>query len=179
MSSTVVVRRDTSEATVPATVIISDGADSASFTVTAVDDALAGVADGTQTVTFTASADGLAAGTADVQVTDDDTLLVLNGDGVGGFVSGAVIDVGMSPWAIDPSDLDNDKDADDDIACANRDSANASVVLNLGGGSFSSDVEYATGTSPVGPLEVKERHILSAQSIEGHNPIVPAGRPAH
>jgi len=79
----------------------------------------------------------------------DNTLLILNGDGVGGFTPGALIDVGMIPWAVDPSDLDNDKDADDDIACANRGSASASVVLNLGGGSFGLAADHATGASPV------------------------------
>ncbi|MFC1766157.1 DUF4347 domain-containing protein, partial [Planctomycetota bacterium] len=60
---------DTSEATVPSTVIIPDGVFSAVFTLTAVDDALL---DGTQTVTITASANGYFSGTATLQVLDDE-----------------------------------------------------------------------------------------------------------
>jgi T5SS/PEP-CTERM-associated repeat protein len=80
---------------------------------------------------------------------DDNTLRVLNNDGSGNFAQGALISVGMSPWAIDPSDLDNDKDADEDIACANRDSDTVSVVLNLGGGSFAPAVNLEVGDTPV------------------------------
>ncbi len=47
---------DTTEATVPATVVIPAGQSQASFPITAVDDALL---DGTQTVTITASAVGV------------------------------------------------------------------------------------------------------------------------
>ena len=62
---------DTSEATVPATVTIAAGQmTSPAFNIAAVNDALA---DGTQTVTVTASATGLASGTDTVDVLDDDT----------------------------------------------------------------------------------------------------------
>ena len=60
---------DTSEATVPVTVTILDGSDTATFTVTAVDDA---IVDGVQTVTFTAASAGYTDGTDTVNVTDDD-----------------------------------------------------------------------------------------------------------
>jgi VCBS repeat-containing protein len=71
---------DTTEATVPSTVTIPDGADSAVFTVTGVDDA---VVDGTQTVTITASASGHTSDSATVVVTDDDvnTAPVADADG--------------------------------------------------------------------------------------------------
>ena len=60
---------DTTEATVPSTVTIPDGASFATFTVTGADDA---VVDGTQTVTITASASGYTNGVDIVDVTDDD-----------------------------------------------------------------------------------------------------------
>ncbi len=60
---------DTGEATVPATVVIPDGSDSATFTVTGVDDV---AVDGTQTVTITATATSYADGTDTLDVTDDD-----------------------------------------------------------------------------------------------------------
>ncbi len=59
---------DTTEATVPATVVIPAGAPSVTFPITAVDDALA---DGTQSVTVTAaSAPEYLPGTANIQVLD-------------------------------------------------------------------------------------------------------------
>ena len=61
---------DASEATVPASITIAAGqATSSPFNVDAVDDA---VVDGTQTVTFTASASGLADSSDTVDVTDND-----------------------------------------------------------------------------------------------------------
>ncbi|WP_016952608.1 ExeM/NucH family extracellular endonuclease [Anabaena sp. PCC 7108] len=63
---------DTSEATVPTTVIIAAGQDSATFTVDAVDDALV---DGSQNVTITASATGFSNVTTNVTVTDDDFVI--------------------------------------------------------------------------------------------------------
>ncbi|MCP3884240.1 MAG: hypothetical protein GY700_01965, partial [Propionibacteriaceae bacterium] len=72
---------DTSEATVPSTVTIADGSVSATFTITAVDDALV---DGTQTVTITASAASHLNGTDTIDVTDDEVLtsppIIDNGD---------------------------------------------------------------------------------------------------
>lgn len=58
---------DATEALVPATVTIPDGAASATFAITAVGDA---IADGTQTVFVTASADGFENGADTVNVTD-------------------------------------------------------------------------------------------------------------
>ncbi|MGI8978357.1 MAG: dockerin type I domain-containing protein [Pirellulaceae bacterium] len=60
---------DTTEATVPPTVLIPDGQNTANFTVTAVDDVLR---DGTQTVNITASAAGIASGSGPVSVTDNE-----------------------------------------------------------------------------------------------------------
>ena len=62
---------DTSEATVPASVTILANQASATFAVSAIDDTLL---DGTQTVTITASAAGLADGTGTLNVTDRETL---------------------------------------------------------------------------------------------------------
>ncbi len=62
---------DTSEATVPSSVTILANQTSATFAVSAVDDALL---DGTQIVTITVSTAGLADGTGTVNVTDLETL---------------------------------------------------------------------------------------------------------
>ncbi|MEO0802619.1 MAG: malectin domain-containing carbohydrate-binding protein [Cyanobacteria bacterium J06642_2] len=60
---------DISEATVPESVIIPEGQSSATFQVTGVDDA---IADGTQTPTITAAADGFVDGVLEIDVLDDD-----------------------------------------------------------------------------------------------------------
>lgn len=62
---------DTTEATVPATVTILGGDNSATFTVTAVDDAIA-VGDGPQTVTITGSAASFTPATRDITVGDNE-----------------------------------------------------------------------------------------------------------
>lgn len=62
---------DTSEATVPTSVVIPAGATSATVPVAAVDD---NILDGTQTVTLTASSVGLVSGTVLLSVTDRETL---------------------------------------------------------------------------------------------------------
>ncbi|MCA9047607.1 MAG: hypothetical protein KDA89_02700, partial [Planctomycetaceae bacterium] len=79
---------DTTEATVPQTVVIPAGETTATFAVNAVDDAQI---DGTKTVTVTASAAGFGSGTGTVAVKDDDATLTLvlaatsigEGDGAG------------------------------------------------------------------------------------------------
>ena len=60
---------DTTEGTVPASVVIPDGQTSVTTTFTAVDDA---IVDGTQTVTITGSASGFSSGNDTIDVTDDD-----------------------------------------------------------------------------------------------------------
>ncbi|MEB3209772.1 MAG: Ig-like domain-containing protein [Leptolyngbyaceae bacterium] len=60
---------DTGEATVPASVEIGANQASATFSITAEDDA---IVDGTQIVAITASAEGLVSGTDTLSVTDDD-----------------------------------------------------------------------------------------------------------
>ena len=77
---------DTSEATVPSSVTILDGQSSASFNIAAIDDS---AADGTQTVTFSATATGYAAGSDTLEVTDDESSLVTiidSSEGAPGFV---------------------------------------------------------------------------------------------
>jgi hypothetical protein len=69
---------DTSEATVPLSVTILDGNSSASFEIAAVDDS---DVDGTQTVTFTATASGYTSGSDTLDVTDNDAIRIIdNGD---------------------------------------------------------------------------------------------------
>ncbi len=60
---------DTTEATVPATLVIPAGAFSAAATLTAIDDP---IVDGTQTVAVSASATGFTGSSDSVEVTDDD-----------------------------------------------------------------------------------------------------------
>ncbi len=60
---------DTSEATVPNSVTIADGFDSATFTISAVDDA---ISDGTQAVQITASATGFSDGSDTIDILDDE-----------------------------------------------------------------------------------------------------------
>ena len=81
---------DTAEATVPDTVTILDGSDSATFTLTAVDDALT---DGVQLVTITASAAGHINGAVTVKVIDDETDLSV------------IPQAGWSLWYVDSEEL--------------------------------------------------------------------------
>jgi hypothetical protein len=83
---------------------------------------------------------------------DDDNVWVLAGDGAGGFGPPLVIATGGS-WvvALDPEDIDNDKDPD--IAGVNRifgkgPSGSVFVARNQGG-VFDPAVNYAVGTNPV------------------------------
>ena len=62
---------DTSEATVPTSVIIPANTTSINFNVTAVDD---GFTDGTQTVTISAAAVGLTGAQTSLQVSDNEAL---------------------------------------------------------------------------------------------------------
>ena len=101
---------DSTEATVPSSVVIPNGQNSATFTVTAVDD---DTNDATQTVTITASALGFTAAMDTVDVTDDELpILRLVIDEVtisenGGTATGTVIRVGTN------GDLDVNLTSDD------------------------------------------------------------------
>jgi T5SS/PEP-CTERM-associated repeat protein len=97
-------------------------------------------------------------GDVDLVVTnaDDNTALILINEGGAVFAPGDLIPVGMAPCGIDPSDIDNDRDADDDLTVANHGAAAAdgasstvSTVLNLGGGNFGTAVDYDVGDGPV------------------------------
>ncbi|MFZ9936724.1 MAG: choice-of-anchor I family protein [Luteolibacter sp.] len=66
---------DTTEATVPASVTIPDGAASVAFDLTAVDDSFP---DGNQTVTLSASASDALPGSTDITVEDDGDMLTIN-----------------------------------------------------------------------------------------------------
>ena len=67
--SVMLMSDDTTEATVPPSIMILDGSDSATFTIIGIDDS---IVDGTQTVTITAFATGFTDGTDMIDVTDDD-----------------------------------------------------------------------------------------------------------
>ncbi|MDM8566484.1 Calx-beta domain-containing protein [Candidatus Halobeggiatoa sp. HSG11] len=75
---------DTGEATVPASVTISSGQNSTTFTITGIDDA---IIDGDQTPTITAT--GYTDGTADVTVQDDDIAGVTVGSIGSAIIEGA------------------------------------------------------------------------------------------
>jgi hypothetical protein len=82
---------DTSEATVPSTLLIPAGAASAEFDVMAVDDLLV---DGAQIVTLRAGANGVTPGIVGIEVTDDDSALltlVVNPDEIPELNGGAAI----------------------------------------------------------------------------------------
>ncbi|MFO0821286.1 MAG: peptidoglycan DD-metalloendopeptidase family protein [Pirellulales bacterium] len=84
---------DTSEATTPASITIAAGEAAAYFNIVASDDSLV---DGTQSVTITASAAGLASDSQNIQVTDNDLLSVSLASHVlseagGGTTTGTVV----------------------------------------------------------------------------------------
>jgi predicted extracellular nuclease len=81
---------DTTEASVPATATFAAGSDTATFTVTAVDD---GIADGTQSVTISASDGGLLNANASIDVTDDEVTITKIHDiqGTAGTANGDVV----------------------------------------------------------------------------------------
>ncbi|MFB3103938.1 MAG: hypothetical protein ACE1ZA_03335, partial [Pseudomonadales bacterium] len=73
---------DNSEATVPTSVTIAAGSTQAAFTITGVDDSQS---DGNQTVTLTASATNMIAGSSSIEVTDDEAPVLIIDDGDSGF----------------------------------------------------------------------------------------------
>lgn len=93
------------------------------------------------------SADFDSDGDADLAVTNSggDQMLVLPGDGSGGFGDAVPYNTGTAPYAIAGADLNG---GGVDLVTANRDSNNISVFLNNGSGAFSGST-YGTGTGPV------------------------------
>jgi len=77
----------------------------------------------------------------------DNELAVLVNDGAANFVSLISIPTGLMPFAVDPSDLDNDKDIDA-LVVANVDSDTLTVVMILGGGAFTTTT-LDVGDAPV------------------------------
>lgn len=94
------------------------------------------------------SADFDSDGDADLAVTNSggDQMLVLPGDGSGGFTNAVPYNTGTAPYAIAGADLNG---GGVDLVTANRDSSNISVFLNNGDGSFAAGATYPTGTAPV------------------------------
>lgn len=88
-------------------------------------------------------------GDIDLIVTNggDNTIQVLENDGTAAFPTGATILSGLNPFALDTSDLDNDKDAD--AVSANQLSNTITVAFNLGGGVFSAPITIPVGDAPV------------------------------
>ncbi len=77
-----------------------------------------------------------------------DTLLVLGNDGSAGFTQVlANLFTGPSSIAVDPSDLDNDKDAD--VVAAAAGFGQLFTFRNLGGGVFAAPVTVSVGAGPV------------------------------
>jgi hypothetical protein len=85
---------DTTEATVPASVVIPNGTNAVTFAITSLND---GTMDGNQSVTFTASAAGFAPGSAVLVVSDADLpdLVVANVSAPTNALTGQQIDVGF------------------------------------------------------------------------------------
>ncbi len=78
--------------------------------------------------------------------TDGNNRVCLN-DGMGSFSVLAVLNTGAAPFAVDPSDLDNDKDIDALIS-ANLGSDDVSIFDVLGGGNFSTATNLPVGDAP-------------------------------
>ena len=72
------------------------------------------------------------------------TVLVFQGDGAGGFVNAGTFAAGADPRFIDTGDFNGDGLID--MAVANRDSNDVSVLVNMGGGFTSSTI--AVGEEP-------------------------------
>ena len=77
----------------------------------------------------------------------DDNLYILANDGTGVFSLETVIPTQGSPFAVDPSHLDNDKDVD--VIAANLGSDSITIALNTGGGGFGAPMHLAVGDAPV------------------------------
>jgi FG-GAP-like repeat/S-layer homology domain len=92
-------------------------------------------------------------GDLDMVVVDQDpwalepgNVLVFVGNGDGTFQSPAEYSAGREPWSVAIGDLDGDGDLD--LAVANGDSDDVSVLLGNGDGTFPAAVSYAAGTIP-------------------------------
>jgi len=93
VSNAVVVNlssNDTTEATVPASVIIPAGASSANFTLAVVNDT---IPDGSQSVTITAATTGYISGSANLTVLDDDILIAQEDSAI--TLHGRAVDVAI------------------------------------------------------------------------------------
>src|SRR5262249_44834833 len=72
-----------------------------------------------------------------------ETLFVLRGRGDGTFAALGEEPTGTGPVSVGLGDLDGD--GAPDVAVANRDSNDVSILMNLGGGAFATEVRYPAG----------------------------------
>ncbi len=79
-----------------------------------------------------------------------DNVSVLLNDGSGGFSAQTTFAVGDNPRGIAIGDLNGDGDGANDIAVANKDETNVSVLSNDGSGGFSAQETFAVGTDGAG-----------------------------
>lgn len=115
------------EATVPESVIIPANQPSATFTITAVDDALL---DGSQTVTITASGSGFSDGTATVNVTDHETLTVA-------INPTSIPEDGSATGTVTRSNTDNDQPLVVNLTSDDATQATIPQTLTIAGGDAS------------------------------------------
>jgi hypothetical protein len=78
---------------------------------------------------------------------NSDEVILLLGDGTGGFNFSSSTNVGTSPWMIASGDVNGD--GIPDVVSANATSANLSVVLCDGLGNLSLSTNYPTGLFPI------------------------------
>jgi hypothetical protein len=92
-------------------------------------------------------------GLADIATTVDgpDRVVLLVGDGAGGFVSGPTILLGANAGAGDLVAFDGDGDGDLDLAVCLKNQSAVAILRNLGGGVFVAWATVPTGSECVGP----------------------------
>lgn len=96
----------------------------------------------------------------DLAVAGEGRVLVLAGDGDGGFRRTGEVPAGENPTGLAASDLDGDGDVD--LAAANHETDHLTLLLNDGGGAF--------GPAPASPVRIDvdpHPHTVAAADLDG------------
>jgi hypothetical protein len=128
------------------TILLNDGNDQGTLTVS---DTVSGLSTPSAIVAADFIIDGGNAIDLAVSNAGNDTVVILENDGAGNFAPADVLPplpVGKNPVALDPLDLDNDKDSD--TVVVNESSDSVSALENLGDGTFVR-ADFAVGPGPV------------------------------
>ncbi len=106
-----------------------------------------------------------------VTATDSPSVLVLLGDGMGGFAAPVDFAVGSDPSSVTIDDFDGDGNAD--LAVANSSSDSVSVLLGDGAGGFAAAMDLPVGTAPFsvrsGDLDGDGDGDLAVANLESSN----------